>query len=122
MNLCSFTDGENAQLIFCHRGYQTTDYALLKDLFKVFRMGVSFLDYEHYSTPADGDFIVNGDFIVLSIDEAWMGFHGKSTVICCNDKLITRRCTISVCSLLASNKPVTILTLRIIADLISRCS
>ena len=56
----------------------------MKRLMAVFHMRVSFLDYEHYSTPVNGD-------LVLSVDDKWQMFHGKSTVLCCNDKVVTRR-------------------------------
>ena len=48
------------------------------------KMRASFLDYEHYSTPVQGDF-------VMSVDDKWIGFRGKATVMCCNDRVVTRR-------------------------------
>jgi hypothetical protein len=51
---------------------------------KMFGMRAAFLDYAHYSTPIDGE-------NMLSIDDKWTSYHGKSTVICCNDKLATQR-------------------------------
>ena len=51
---------------------------------KVFGMRAAFLDYAHYSTPIEGEH-------VLSIDEKWTSYHGKSTVICCNDAVETQR-------------------------------
>jgi hypothetical protein len=47
-------------------------------------MRAAFLDYAHYSTPIEGEH-------VLSIDEKWTSYHGKSTVICCNDAVQTQR-------------------------------
>ena len=51
---------------------------------KMFGMRAAFLDYAHYSTPIDGENL-------LSIDDKWTSYHGKSTVICCNDKHATQR-------------------------------
>ena len=50
----------------------------------MFGMRAAFLDYAHYSTPIDGENL-------LSIDDKWTSYHGKSTVICCNDNLATQR-------------------------------
>jgi len=51
---------------------------------QVFGMRCVFLDYGHYSTPTQGD-------TVLSINDKWASYHGKSTIICCNDAVQTAR-------------------------------
>jgi hypothetical protein len=76
--------GPRPVLIFCHGGFSERDYRELAKFFNVFKMKAAFLDYGHYSTPVKGK-------EVLNIDDKWTPYLGTSTIICCNNRIVTQR-------------------------------
>ena len=78
-------DGHARKLTFaCMHPYTHNIRAYTHTHIKMFGMRPAFLDYAHYSTPIEGE-------NVLSIDDKWTSYHGKSTVICCNGAVNTQR-------------------------------
>jgi hypothetical protein len=75
---------DRTQIIFCHSGFGASDFQAINKLMAVLNIRASFLDYEHYSTSVQDD-------VVLSVDDKWQIFHGKSTVLIVNDQVVTRR-------------------------------